>query len=219
MSDIDIEQARFNMIEQQIRPWEVLDQRVLDVLAGTPREAFVPPRYRNLAFADVAIPLGHGQVMMHPNVEGRLLQALNPQPHETILEVGTGSGYLCACLAKLGGRVTSVDIFPEFTGAALQRLHSHGLAQVLLETGDAARGWGRQRYDVIALTASLPRLALPWREQLNLGGRLFVVVGEPPIMEALLITRVGDHEWLRQSLFDTELPPLITESASRTFEF
>ncbi|MCP5425741.1 MAG: protein-L-isoaspartate O-methyltransferase [Gammaproteobacteria bacterium] len=219
MSALNVEQARFNMIEQQIRPWEVLDQRVLDVLSGTPREDFVPSRYRNLAFADVPIPLGHGQMMMHPNLEGRLLQALNPRPDDSILEIGTGSGYLCACLAKLGARVTSVEIFTDFTDAARQRLDDHGLAEVRLENGDAAKGWGEQHYDVIALTASLPHLTPPWHEQLNLGGRLFVVVGEAPIMEALLITRTGEQEWLRQSLFDTQLPPMITGSPKKIFEF
>jgi len=219
MSEIDTEQARFNMIEQQIRPWDVLDERVLEVMANTPREDFVPSRYRNLAFSDVAIPLGHGQVMMRPNVEGRLLQALNPEPSDTILEVGTGSGYLCACLARLGGRVLSVDIFPEFTTAAQQKLQHHGIGNVQLDSGDAAQGWSDARYEVIAMTASLPVLAEHWRQQLTLGGRLFVVVGTAPIMEALLITRTGEQTWLRQSLFDTELPPLIDRNFSPAFEF
>ncbi|NJN46749.1 MAG: protein-L-isoaspartate O-methyltransferase [Candidatus Competibacteraceae bacterium] len=219
MSEVDIEQARFNMIEQQIRPWDVLDDRVLEVMTNTPREDFVPSRYRNLAFSDVAIPLGHGQVMMHPNVEGRLLQALNPGPNDTILEVGTGSGYLCACLARLGARVLSVEIFPEFTAAARSKLQHHGFTNVQLESGNAVQGWSENRYEVIAVTASLPVLAERWRQQLTLGGRLFVVIGAAPIMEALLITRTGEQTWLRQSLFDTELPPLIDPSASRAFEF
>ncbi|MEE4378736.1 MAG: protein-L-isoaspartate O-methyltransferase [Candidatus Competibacteraceae bacterium] len=219
MSEVDIEQARFNMIEQQIRPWDVLDERVLEVMSNTPREDFVPSRYRNLAFSDVAIPLGNGQVMMRPNVEGRLLQALNPSPSDTILEVGTGSGYLCACLAQLGARVLSVEIFPEFTTAARQKLQHHGLVNVQLESGDAVQGWSEERYEVIAMTASLPQLAERWRQQLMLGGRLFVVVGTAPIMEALLITRTGEQTWLRQSLFDTELPPLIEQNAAPAFEF
>ena len=219
ISQINIEQARFNMIEQQIRPWEVLDQRVLDVMTRTPREDFAPSRYRNLAFADVAIPLGHGQVMMRPNVEGRLLQALNPQSADTILEVGTGSGYLTACLAGLGGRVVSVDIFPEFTAAAEHKLNAHGIDNVTLYSGDAAQGWGDYRYDVIALTGSLPVLPERWRQQLVIGGRLFVIIGQDPIMEALLITRLGEQEWTEESLFETQLPPLLNVEKPGRFEF
>ena len=219
ISQINIEQARFNMIEQQIRPWEVLDQRVLDVMTRTPREDFAPSRYRNLAFADVAIPLGHGQVMMRPNVEGRLLQALNPKSADTILEVGTGSGYLTACLAGLGGRVVSVDIFPEFTAAAEHKLNAHGVDNVTLYSGDAAQGWGDYRYDVIALTGSLPVLPERWRQQLVIGGRLFVIIGQDPIMEALLITRLGQQEWTEESLFETQLPPLLNVEKPGRFEF
>jgi protein-L-isoaspartate(D-aspartate) O-methyltransferase len=219
MSAVDFDQARINMIEQQIRPWEVLDERVLEVLASTPREDFVPPPYRNLAFADICIPLGHGQVMMRPNLEGRLLQALAIQPSDCILEVGTGSGYLSACLAKLGARVISVDIFPEFIQEARQKLKRQQINNVLLHSGDAVHGWGKQRYDVIAITGSLPVLPDHWRQQLNVGGRLFVIVGEPPIMEALLITRLSEGEWTEESLFDTELPALLNASKPTVFEF
>jgi protein-L-isoaspartate(D-aspartate) O-methyltransferase len=219
MSEIDFEKARFNMIEQQIRPWEVLDQRILDILASTPREDFVPPRYRNLAFADVCIPLGQNQVMMRPIVEGRLLQALAVEPSERILEVGTGSGYLTACLAKLGKRVLTVDIFPEFVKAAQPKLKAQGISNVLLRTGDAAQGWGNQRYDVIVITGSLPVLPDSWQRQQEVGGRLFVIVGEPPVMEALLITRLSEREWNTESLFDTELPPLLNALKPRVFEF
>ncbi len=216
---MNIEQARFNMIEQQIRPWEVLDQRVLDVLANTPREDFVPDRYRHLAFADMAIPLGHGQVMMKPNLEGRLLQALDLRPSDTILEIGTGSGYLSACLARLGASVVSVDIFPEFIAEAERRIKAQGVHNVVLRDGDAARGWGNLRYDAIAITGSLPTLPELWRGQLNMGGRLFVIVGEEPVMEALSITRVGANEWIRESLFDTALPPLLNIATTQCFEF
>lgn len=219
MNDIDFEQARFNMIEQQIRTWEVLDQRVLDVIASTPREDFVPPRYRTLAFTDVAIPIGHGQVMMHPNVEGRLLQALAIQPSDSILEVGTGSGYLTACLARLGASVLSVDIIPEFTETAQRKLKAHSVNNVTLRSGDAARGWGNHNHDAIAITGSLPVLPASWRQQLSVGGRLFVIVGEHPIMEALLITRVGEREWTEESLFDTELASLLNASKPVAFEF
>jgi protein-L-isoaspartate(D-aspartate) O-methyltransferase len=219
MNDINLEQARYNMIEQQIRPWDVLDQRVLDVIAQTPREAFVPARYRKLAFADVAIPLEHGQTMMPPNLEGRLLQALAIKHSDSVLEIGTGSGYLTACLAHLGASVLSVDIFPELTQFARENLRPHGLNNIKLRTGNAARDWGSTRYDVIALTGSLPTLPDSWRQRLALHGRLFAIVGEPPVMEALLITREGEQEWAQESLFDTEAPALLELDSPSVFEF
>ena len=219
MTAIDLERARFNMIEQQVRPWDVLDQRVLDTLASVPREDFVPERYRRLAFCDVRIPLGHGQVMMNPNVEGRLLQALALQPGDTVLEVGTGSGFLCACLARLSGRVDSVDLFAEFTEGAGQSLRRHGIANVGLYTGDAVHDWGTRAYDAIALTGALPFLPDSWRLRLSIGGRLFAVLGKPPIMEAILVTRLAEQEWSRESLFETELPYLIGASPNTDFEF
>lgn len=219
MSAIDIEKARFNMIEQQIRPWDVLDQRVLNVIATTPREHFVPPRYRNLAFADVAIPLGHNQVMMRPNVEGRMLQALGLQASDSILEMGTGSGYITACLAKLGGEVVSMDIFPEFIANARQQLEILAISNTRLYTADCCSSLGDQRFDAIAITGSLPLLPDDWRRNLNVGGRLFVIVGELPVMEAVLITRSGEREWLQESLFDSELPPLIGANKPVVFEF
>jgi protein-L-isoaspartate(D-aspartate) O-methyltransferase len=219
MTAFNFELARHNMIEQQIRPWEVLDQRVLDTLASVPREEFVPQRYRNLAFGDVAIPLGHGEVMLKPNVEGRILQALAVQPTDHVLEVGTGSGYLTACLARLAASVVSVDIIPEFTEAARRKLKAHGLSNVVLHVGDASRGWGEHRYNAIAVTGSVATVAEVWPRSLSLGGRLFIVVGQPPVMEALLITRVGEAEWIRESLFDTELPPLRNAAPVKTFEF
>lgn len=219
MTAFNFEQARFNMIEQQIRPWDVLDQRALDTLTQMPREDFVPERYRNLALGDVAIPLGHGEVMLKPNVEGRILQALALQPTDHVLEVGTGSGYLTACLARLTASVVSVDIVPDFTEDARRKLKAHGLSNVVLHTGDASRGWGEHRYQAIAVTGSVATVDEVWRQSLSLGGRLFIVVGQPPIMEALLITRVGEREWTRESLFDTELPPLRGAAPVKTFEF
>ncbi|MDQ2696869.1 MAG: protein-L-isoaspartate O-methyltransferase [Pseudomonadota bacterium] len=217
---MNFEEARSNMVEQQIRPWEVLDQRVLNVLAATPREDFVPPRYRRLAFADVAIPLGHGQVMMTPAVEGRLLQSLALQPTDAVLEVGTGSGYLCACLARLAGGVTSVDIVPEFTEAAAGRLDGHGIDNARLRTLDAARGWvDAARFDAIAITGSVPVLPDAWRQALAIGGRLFAIVGEEPVMEAVLITRTGPNHWFQESLFDTVVPPLINAERPARFQF
>lgn len=209
MSEMNLEQARFNMIEQQIRPWEVLDPKVLDVLAQVPRENFVPEAYRHLAFADLEIPLGHDQAMMAPKVEGRMLQALDVQPTDVALEIGTGSGYVTACLARLAGQVYSVEIVESFKLAAQKKLADLGIANTTLRTGDAAHGWTQlPRYDVIAVTGSMPEYHEGFEKSLALGGRLFVVVGEAPVMEAMLITRVGEHEFSRVSLFETLLKPL-----------
>ena len=219
MTAFNFELARYNMIEQQIRPWDVLDQQALDVLASIPREDFVPEGYRNLAFSDIAIPLGHGEFMLKPAVEGRILQALALHPIDRVLEIGTGSGYLTATLARLAASVTSVDIFQEFIEDARHRIKAHGFGNVMLHTGDASRGWGEQRYDAIAVTGSVATVAEIWRQSLRVGGRLFIVTGQPPVMEALLITRVSEQEWLRKSLFDTELPPLRNATPVKTFEF
>jgi len=218
MNQTELEQARFNMIEQQVRPWDVLDQRVLDAMKAIPRENFVPEGYRTLAFADTNIPLGHGQVMMAPNVEGRLLQALAIQPDDTILEIGTGSAYLTACLARLGRHVTSIDIEPEFTAQAEARLAAQGISNVTLQTADAAGGVERgNSFDVIAVTGSLPLLQQQFHDNLNTGGRLFVICGQTPIMEALLITRIDATSWTRESLFETSIPPLLNAAVPRNF--
>lgn len=218
MTQIDIEQARFNMIEQQVRPWDVLDQRVLDVMSATPREDFVPERYRSLAFADINIPLGHDQVMMAPKTEGRLLQVLDVQAGDSVLEIGTGSGYLTACLSRLGNHVTSVEIFPEFREAAAAKLAAHGFRNVTLRDADAANGIGSDsRYDVIAVTGSLPLLHRQFHDNLAIGGRLFVIAGMPPVMEALLITRIDERNWSRESLFETSLPPLLHAEQPQQF--
>lgn len=217
---MDFEKARFNMIEQQIRPWEVLNQEVLDLLAAVPREDFVPEEYRRLAFADINIALGHDQVTMTPKVEARLLQSLELRPEDRILEIGTGCGYLTALLAKSGRHVTSIDIFPDFTAAASDKLARHGFSNIELVTADAVRGWpARAPYDAIVVTGSVPELDTGFQEQLDLGGRLFIIVGEAPIMEALLITRVGEREWASESLFETYIPPLIGASRKETFTF
>jgi protein-L-isoaspartate(D-aspartate) O-methyltransferase len=218
MTQIDIEQARFNMIEQQVRPWDVLDQRVLDVMSATPREDFVPERYRSLAFADTNIPLGHDQVMMAPKTEGRLLQVLDVQAGDSVLEIGTGSGYLTACLSRLGNHVTSIEIFPEFREAAAAKLAAHGFRNVTLRDADAANGIGSDtRYDVIAVTGSLPLLHRQFHDNLAIGGRLFVIAGMPPVMEALLITRIDERNWSRESLFETSLPPLLHAEQPQQF--
>ena len=218
MSQIDIEQARFNMIEQQVRPCDVLDQRVLDVMSSTPREDFVPGKYRSLAFADINIPLGRDQVMMAPKTEGRLLQVLDIQTSDSILEIGTGSGYLTACLSRLGNHVISIEIFTEFREAAAAKLGAHGYRNVTLKDGDAANGIGTAtRYNVIAVTGSLPVLHRHFHGNLAVGGRLFVITGTPPVMEALLITRIDEHNWSQESLFETSLPPLLHAAEPQRF--
>jgi protein-L-isoaspartate(D-aspartate) O-methyltransferase len=175
MTQMNHDEARHNMIEQQIRTWGVLDQTVLDLLAQVPREDFVPAAYRNLAFSDLSIPLGNGEVMMPPRVEARLLQALAIKPHETVLEIGTGSGYFTALLAKLARHVFSVEIQAEFLASARKVLEEHDIYNVSLELGDAARGWDRHApYDVIVVTGSLPILPESCKTQLKVGGRLAV---------------------------------------------
>lgn len=220
MPRFDVEQARSNMIKQQIRPWNVRDTRVLELLAAVPREDFVPPEHRNLAFADLSLPLGHGQAMMAPKVEAHMLQALDVQPSDFVLEVGTGSGYVTACLARLAGQVLSVEIVPEFKDAAQKKLAAHGIGNVTLNVGDASRGWEpERRYDAIAVTGSLPLYTDAFQESLTIGGRLFVIVGEPPVMEVLLVTRTASNDWVRKALFETDLPPLINAPVPQHFEF
>lgn len=220
LNDSDLARARRNMIDQQIRPWDVLDERVLDLLAAMPRDAFAPPAYRRLAYADMSIPLEHAQVMMAPKIEARLLQSLAIAPTDDILEVGTGSGYLTSLLASLGRHVYSVDIFPDFVESARGKLGLHGVSNVTLEAGDAALGWALHApYDVIAVTGSLPVLPESFQMSLRPGGRMFVVVGDAPVMEASLITRMGQQEWIRETLFETELPALINAPQPTRFVF
>lgn len=217
---MDFEQARYNMIEQQIRPWEVLDQRTLDLFEAIHREDFMPPSYRQLALADINIPLPHDQVTMTPKVEARLLQALALRKQDRVLEVGTGCAFVTALLGCAGGHVDSVDIFPEYTRSAQGKMHRHGLENVALYTTDAARGWGDpQTYDAIAVTGSVPILTGDFQRQLRIGGRLFIIVGRFPVMEANLIIRVGEEEWRQESLFETEIPPLVNAPTSSRFRF
>jgi len=217
---LDVELARFNMVEQQIRPWEVLDQRVLDLLLRIRREEYVPARYRALAFADMEIPLGHGETMLAPKIEARMLQELALAPGDRILEVGTGSGYMTALLASLGSHVCSVDIVPEFTQTAGAKLAAHGVTNVTLETGDAARGWDRHApYDAIMVTGSMPVLPDAFAKSLRPGGRLIVVVGEPPVMEARLITCVAAGAYSTTGLFETCIAPLRNAVQPERFVF
>lgn len=220
MTEFNVEQARANMIEQQIRTWEVLDRRVLEVIGATPRELFAPDRYKNLAFADMEIPLAHGEKMMAPKVEARMLQALDVQPTDTVLEIGAGSGFVTACLARLAQATVSVDLYEDFTAAAGAKLRALDIGNVMLETGDAADGWPRPGgYDVIAVTGSLPEYRDCFERSLKPGGRLFIVVGEPPLMTAMLVTRTDAGGFHRGGLFETALRPLINAVKSDGFMF
>jgi protein-L-isoaspartate(D-aspartate) O-methyltransferase len=216
--------ARRQMVDQQIRTWEVLDPRVLEVFSLVPREAFVPPEYRELAFADAPIPIGFGQCMLAPKIQGRILQALGVLPIETVLEIGSGTGYLAACLSLLGAAVRSIDIHPEFTVAAKRvaaraHLRAAANAPVEFETRDAFDGAPLGEYDAIAITGSLPVYDARFERALRIGGRLFAVVGEPPVMDAILVRRVDQSEWIRESLFETVIDPLIHAPAARSFVF
>jgi protein-L-isoaspartate(D-aspartate) O-methyltransferase len=202
------EQARFNMIEQQIRTWEVLDPVVLDLLHQVPREDFVPEHYKGLAFADLEIPLGHGQSMLSPKLEARMLQALALKPDDSVLEIGTGSGYMTALLAKLSHHVDSIEIIQEFSHRAAQKLSAHGISNITLEVGDGARSWDAKTYDVIVLTGSVPLFPEDFLRQLNPGGRLLAVVGEGPAMEAILATCQEPGAYPRTTLFETSVPTL-----------
>jgi protein-L-isoaspartate(D-aspartate) O-methyltransferase len=222
--NIDVERARFNMVEQQIRPWEVLDQEVLDLLFAVHREDFVPPRYRDLAFADLEIPISDDaasdEKMLSPKLEARMLQELAVKPTNRVLEVGTGSGYMTALLAKRSAHVYSVEIVPEFSAQASRRLAAHGISNVTLDIGDAASGWRlRAPYDVILLTGSVPVLAQDFQNSLNPGGRLLAVVGEAPVMQARLITRSAGGSCSSFTLFETSIPALRNAPQSGKFIF
>jgi protein-L-isoaspartate(D-aspartate) O-methyltransferase len=217
---MDLEQARFNMVEQQIRPWEVLDQTVLDLLFKVRREEFVPAAYRSLAFFDMEIPLGQGESMWSPKLEARALQALQLKKTDKVLEVGTGSGYLTALLASLAGHVYSVEIHPDFIKDAETRLKAHGFDNITLETGDASLGWEKHApYDVIIVTGSLPVMPTNLPAQLAPGGRLFAITGDDPVMEAQLITCVSHGVFRTESLFETSVKPLINAPQPERFVF
>lgn len=220
---MNLEQARFNMIEQQIRPWDVLDQTVLDTFGFIQRENFVPKEHRTLAFADVEIPIGHGEHMMFPRMEARMLQALGITANDTCLEIGTGSGFVTACLAHLSKQVDSVDIHEDFTRQAGERLQALKLRNHTLHTGDALReAVGEQRYNVIAVTGSLPTYLPRFEQQLAVGGRLFIVVGRGAAMQAMLVKHEEDGEFTRTNLFETSLKALVgtaAGAAERSFVF
>ena len=217
---MNLEQARTNMVEQQIRTWEVLDQDVLDLLYLVPREEFVPAEHRALAFSDLEIPIGHNERMWQPKLEARVLQELNIRKTDRVLEVGTGSGYFTALLAHRGAQVHSVEINPALAEMGRRNLERHGADNIVLETGDAARGWPQHGpYDAIVLTGSTPVLPAAFLEQLAPGGRLFAVVGEAPAMAARLVVR-GELGGSRATdLFETVIRPLVNAERPSRFKF
>ena len=218
---MDLQQARSNMIEQQVRPWDVLDQNVLDVLAEVPREAFLEPQHSGVAYSDFQLPIGHGQHMLKPTLDGRLLQALLLEVTDHVLEIGTGSGYLTACLARMSAHVDSIEIIPELAAEAKARLAERGVANVNVMQQDAAESWdARDGYNAIAFSGAMSSVPEYYRDKLNVGGRLFAFIGESnqPALEAILITRVSETEWSRESLFETRVATL-TNFASESPSF
>ena len=211
--------ARRQMVQQQVRAWDVLDHRILDIMASVPREEFVPAGYTSLAFADIEIPLGHGEHMLTPTIDGRLLQALGAGPEDDVLEVGTGSGFLSACLAKLARSVTSIDIHADFVEHAGNKLREAGIDGVELLCMDATRELPARQFDAIAVTGSIPVFDPRLVMALKPGGRLFVIVGESPVMDARLVERTGENNWRSTSLFETDVAPLVNAGLPEQFSF
>jgi protein-L-isoaspartate(D-aspartate) O-methyltransferase len=210
--------ARLQMVDQQIRTWQVLDTRVLDAVSQVPREAFVPAAYRELAFADAPIPIGHGENMLAPNMQARILQALSLSASDRALEVGTGTGYLAACMSLLAAETTSIDIHADFVAMAVANMRAvEGARPHILERD--AFGAPLGEYDAIAVTGSLPVYDNRFQQALRIGGRMFAVVGSAPVMDAILVRRVGPSEWIRESLFETVVEPLTGAAAAPKFVF
>ncbi|MEY2633314.1 MAG: hypothetical protein RIR00_1968 [Pseudomonadota bacterium] len=217
---MNIEQARFNMIEQQIRPWEVLDPSVLDLLSVVKREDFVPTAHKALAFADLEIPLESGQVMLAPKIEAKVLQELSLKKTDRVLEIGTGSGYMAALLAACAEHVVSVEINPALAAQARQNLQQAGITNVSVEEGNGANGWSqRGPYDVIVLSGSVLTLPDALLKQLRVGGRLFAIVGTAPVMEAQLITHTIEGVFNTVNLFETVVPALQSGPTLNAFSF
>ncbi|MBK1681878.1 protein-L-isoaspartate O-methyltransferase family protein [Rhodocyclus tenuis] len=217
---MDFEQARFKMIEQQIRPWEVLDPAVLDLLSVVRREDFVPPALRDLAFTDMELPIGNGQSMLAPKIEARMLQEIGVRKTDVVLEIGSGSGYMAALLASKAEYVVSIEVDPELARMAEKNLARAGIANVSVEVGDGARGWPEQApYDVIVISGSLPELPDTILSQLKLGGRLVAIVGEAPAMSVQLVTRTDEDAWSRVNLFETVVAPLANAERRSAFVF
>jgi protein-L-isoaspartate(D-aspartate) O-methyltransferase len=216
---MNIEVAREQMIEQQVHAWDVFDERVLAVMREIRREQFAPPRYREVAFADSAIPLAHGQSMLPAKIHGRILQALLLNPADVVLEVGAGNGYLGACLGRLTARVRSLEIFPDLAEEARAQILAAAVNNVAVEVADAMQFEEQAAYDAIAVTGSLPLYDERFQQALRIGGRLFVVVGQAPVMEAWRVTRIGEREWQRDSLFETVIDPLVNAPRPSAFVF
>jgi len=217
---MNFEQARLNMVENQVRPWEVLDARVLDVISHVHREDFVDSAHRQLAFADLCLPLGHGEVMMKPVVEGRVLQALALQPTDQVLEIGTGSGFLTACMATLSAQVTSLDIHADFIAAATKRLLAAGIANVTLITGEAVNAWQPQGlFDALVVTGAVAEIPARWLTWLKPGGRALIVHGQSPVQHATLLTHEGAGRYREEVLFETDLPYLTHAEPPQRFVF
>lgn len=217
---MNIEQARFNMIEQQIRPWNVLDQDVLDMLHVVKREQFVPAAYQNLAFADVEIPLPGGEAMFNPKVEARIMQELAVKKHENVLEIGTGSGYMAALLAHKARHVTTVEIQPETARQARENLARAGVTNVTVEEGDGANGWDKGApYDVILVSGGLPVLPEALLKQVKVGGRIGVILGDAPAMSFNIVTRSSESGYDTVKLFETNVKTLSGAQAPSRFQF
>ena len=209
---MNIEKVRFNMIEQQIRPWDVLEQDVLDLLVVVKRENFVPQEHRSLAFMDTEIPLGGGASMFTPKLEARILQDVAPKKHETVLEIGAGSGYMAALLAHKARHVTTVEIEPALKALAEKNLAANGVSNVDVVLGNGAQGWpaggAEALYDVIVISGALPVLPDTFLKQIKVGGRIFAIIGESPAMEAQVITRESDTAYSTLKMFETDVKPL-----------
>ena len=219
LKDTDLDQARFNMVEQQIRTWEVLDQEILDLLFEIRREEFVPLESRSLAFVDMEIPIGYGQVMLAPKLEARMVQELTLQPSDKVLEIGTGSGYMTALLARRVASVDTVEIIPELSTFAARNLSAHSIHNVKLYVGDGAKGWNGGPYDAIVLTGSTPILSPAFFDILKPGGRLLAVVGDAPVMKATLFQAMGKKESSEVVLFETCIPLLKNVPQPERFVF
>lgn len=211
--------ARRQMVSQQVRTWHVTDDDVLDVFRSIQREDFVPAGYESLAFADTDIPIGHGERMMSPTLEGRMLQALGLSGGENVLEVGTGSGFITACLAKLSAHVTSIDIHEDFTENAMEKLAAADIDNVRFETMDATVALPSGEFDAIAVTGSIQTFDPRFVEALAPGGKLFVVVGDAPAMDAKIVIRTDENDWYSENLFETELTPLTNGALPPQFKF
>lgn len=224
MTAIDYAKVRENMVEQQVRPWDVLDIRVLEVLSALPRDMFVPPAYRALAYADLPVPIGHGELMLKPVVEGRMLQSLALLPTDEVLEIGTGSGFIAACLGRLARDVLSLEIHPELAADARMRLAEHGLdGNVRVETADALQYQTQRRFDAICVSAAVDVIPPQFAQWLRPGGRLFVVHGRAPAMRAVLLRKAVDGQQVSdppsESLFETVIPYLVGAAPTPEFQF